>query len=79
MAEETKLLKKSVFRRNDMSKRFERTFSQGIIGGFEIWVDNETGVNYLVHAIGDAGCMTPLLDREGKPVISNVASRKSGL
>ena len=35
----------------------------------EIWVDKETGVNYIFHACGNAGGLTPLLDREGKPVI----------
>lgn len=36
----------------------------------EIWVDKEIGVNYLFRADGYAGGMTPLLDRDGKPVIS---------
>lgn len=31
----------------------------------EIWVDKETGVNYLYHASGYSGGLTPLLDREG--------------
>ena len=35
----------------------------------EIWVDKETGVNYLYHAAGYSGGLTPLLDRDGKPVI----------
>ena len=38
----------------------------------EIWVDKETGVNYIFHACGNAGGLTPLLDREGKPVISPI-------
>ena len=38
----------------------------------EIWVDKETGVNYVFHASGYAGGMTPLLDRDGKPVVSPV-------
>ena len=36
----------------------------------EIWVDTQTGVNYLFHQSGYAGGLTVLLDREGKPVIS---------
>ncbi len=52
-----------------MSKRFVKTYSQGM-GSSEIWVDTETGVNYLFHASGYAGGLTPLLDRDGKPVIS---------
>ena len=53
-----------------MKKRFIRTYSQGTIAPTEIWVDTQTGVNYLFHQSGYSGGMTPLLDREGKPVIS---------
>ena len=52
------------------NERFEKIYSQGSINVTEIWVDRETGVNYIFHACGSAGGMTPLLDREGKPVIS---------
>ena len=52
-------------------KRFEKIYSQGM-GSTEIWVDKETGVNYLFHASGYAGGLTPLLDRDGKPVITPV-------
>ena len=38
----------------------------------EIWVDRETGVNYVFHASGYTGGMTPLLDRDEKPVVSPV-------
>ena len=55
--------------------RFEKTYSQGSITVTEIWVDKETGVNYIFHASGSAGGMTPLLDRDGKPVISPVINR----
>ena len=53
-------------------ERFEKTYSQGALSTIEIWVDRETGVNYLFHASGYAGGMTPLLDRDGKPVITTV-------
>lgn len=53
-------------------ERFEKTYSQGTLTATEIWVDKETGVNYVFHASGYAGGMTPLLDREGKPVITAV-------
>ncbi len=53
-------------------KRFEKIYSQGTFGSMEIWVDRETGVNYLFHQSGYAGGMTPLLDREGKPVITPI-------
>ena len=54
--------------------RFEKTYSQGKLTVTEIWVDRETGVNYVFHASGYAGGMTPLLDREGKPVITTVVN-----
>ena len=51
-------------------KRFVKIYDDGAFGSNEIWVDKETGVNYLFHASGYAGGLTPLLDRDGKPVIS---------
>ena len=50
-------------------KRFIKTYSQGA-GSVEIWVDKETGVNYLFYASGYAGGLTVLLDKEGKPIIT---------
>lgn len=50
--------------------RFIKVYSQGAVTSTEILVDRETGVNYLFHAAGYAGGLTPLLDAEGKPVIS---------
>jgi hypothetical protein len=41
----------------------------------EIWVDKETGVNYVFHKSGYGGGMTPLLDRDGKPIVSPVLNR----
>lgn len=38
----------------------------------EVWVDKETGVNYLYHASGYSAGLIPLLDKEGKPVISSI-------
>lgn len=57
------------------NERFEKIYSQGQINVTEIWVDKETGVNYVFHASGYSGGMTPLLDREGKPVISPIVNR----
>ncbi|MBQ4073673.1 MAG: xylan 1,4-beta-xylosidase [Clostridia bacterium] len=50
--------------------RFEKIYSQGAINVMEIWVDKETGIQYLFHASGYAGGLTPLLDRDGKPIIT---------
>ena len=52
--------------------RFEKIYSQGILNTTEIWVDTETGINYLYHRDSNAGGLTPLLDREGKPDITAV-------
>ena len=52
--------------------RFVKTYSQGQINVTEIWVDKETGVNYIYHAAGYGAGLTPLLDRDGKPVITAV-------
>lgn len=57
-------------------ERFEKIYSQGITNVMEIWLDKETGVNYVFHASGYAGGMTPLLDRDGKPVISPIVIRE---
>lgn len=54
------------------NERFENVYSQGALSTMEIWVDKETGVNYLFRADGYTGGMTPLLDRDGKPVISPI-------
>ena len=52
------------------NERFEKVYSQGAATVMEVWVDRETGVNYLFYASGYASGMMPLLDREGKPVVS---------
>ena len=54
-------------------KRFEKTYTQGKLGGLEIWVDKRTGVNYLFVCSGYAGGLTVLVDREGKPIITSVS------
>ena len=53
-------------------KRFVKTWSDGAFGSNEIWVDRQTGVNYLYHNGGYGGGMCVLVDREGKPVITPV-------
>ena len=51
-------------------KRFKKTYSQGAIDNIEIWVDTETGVNYMFKSSGYVGGLTPLLDVNGKPIIT---------
>ncbi len=54
--------------------RFVCVHSEGSAFGTlrEIWVDRETGVNYLWMASGHGGGLTVLLDRDGKPVVSSL-------
>lgn len=52
--------------------RFIKTYTQGSIECVEIWVDKETGVNYMFHCSGTAAGMTVLLDRDGRPVVTTV-------
>lgn len=56
--------------------RFVKTYSQGVLDVMEIWVDRKTGVNYLFHWNGSAAGLTPLLDAEGKPVVTYDADEK---
>ena len=52
-------------------KRFIKVYSKGAMEGCEIWVDTETGVNYFYHFSGYSGGLTPLLDSDGKPIVSS--------
>ena len=54
----------------ESSDRFKKVYTQGALNGLEIWVDKETGVNYVFCYNGYAGGMTVLLDEEGKPVVT---------
>jgi len=59
----------------DKNERFEKVYSQGKMHEVQIWVDKETGVNYMFYHQGYAGGLTPLLDKDGKPVISAVDNK----
>ena len=54
------------------NNRFEQVYVQGKLTSLEIWVDKETGVNYLFRQSGYAGGLTVLLDKDGKPVVTPV-------
>ena len=61
--------------------RFVKIYSHG--GGFSkpatyILVDKQTGVNYLYAQSGYAGGLTPLLNRDGTPVITPVPDKYEG-
>lgn len=54
-------------------KRFVRVHTEG--SAFEessIWVDRKTGVSYFWHSSGQAGGLTPLLDSQGRPMITPI-------
>ena len=54
-------------------ERFVKVYTQGKWGApMEIWVDKETGVNYIFRSEGASGGLTVLLDKDGKPVITPV-------
>ena len=59
-------------------ERFKKIYSQGVVNILEIWVDNETGVNYVWRKDGYAGGLTPLLDENGKPIVTKEIGRASG-
>ena len=52
-------------------ERFVKIYSENFDSEV-ILVDKKTGVNYLFVSRGYAGGLTPLLDRDGKPVISSI-------
>ena len=58
-------------RNND---RFEVILKEGSslseAGRIQVLVDKETGVNYLWVVSGYAGGLTPLLEADGKPIIT---------
>ena len=55
-------------------KRFVVVYKQGGFAnpGVKILVDTQTGVNYMWAEGGYAGGLTPLLNRDGTPVITAV-------
>lgn len=57
------------------NERFEKVYTQGAMNMTEIWVDKETGVNYMFHFSGYAGGLTPLLDAQGNPVVTPVLNK----
>ena len=41
----------------------------GLLNNNEVWVDTQTGVQYLFHFNGNAAGLTVLVDAEGKPLL----------
>ncbi len=57
-------------------KRFIKTYSDGVFGSIEVFVDRKTGVNYIFKASGYAGGLCPLIDAEGKPIVTPVSQEE---
>ncbi len=55
--------------------RFPVTEQEGTVRGTYVLVDQETGVNYLFVKFGNAGGLTPLLNRDGTPVVTEPLPR----
>lgn len=55
-----------------IKERFIKTYSQGMSNTMEIWVDSETGVNYIYHGYGYCGGFTMLVGPDGKPIITDI-------
>lgn len=51
-------------------KRFIWLKSEGFLKETRIIIDTETGVNYLFVQEGYSGGLTPLIDADGKPIIT---------
>ena len=47
-------------------ERFRKTYAQGALDVMEVWVDTETGVNYLFHRNGNASGLTPAAGQRGQ-------------
>ena len=52
-------------------ERFIKIYSENL-GSEVILVDKKTGVNYLFVQSGYAGGLTPLLNRDGTPVVTPI-------
>ena len=59
-------------------ERFIKVLNEGSTFGWQrtIFVDRQTGVNYLWIPPGSAGGLTPLLDAAGHPVVTHVPAEE---
>ncbi len=59
-------------------KRFRKLKKESLGFGETAFIfqDTQTGVNYLYVQSGYAGGLTPLLDRDGKPIVSSTMDFK---
>lgn len=56
------------------SRFFKKELEKAVFSSTQIWIDKETGVNYLYHidtGFSGGGCaLTVLFGKDGKPVIT---------
>jgi len=58
-------------KKND--ERFVKVYENGgFLWSKAVFVDRQTGVNYLYIGAGNGGGVTPLLDANGKPVVTPI-------
>ncbi|WP_433709082.1 DUF6440 family protein [Paenibacillus illinoisensis] len=68
--EEKMLFNKDSEKNKGSKQRFEETLTENDgVNGNKIIVDKETGIQYLFSWSGYAGGITPLLDKDGKPLL----------
>jgi len=53
---------------NKKNPRFVEVYN---VDAWKIVVDKETGINYLWHMSSIGAGLTPLLDKDGKPIITS--------
>jgi hypothetical protein len=58
-----------MFGNEKKAKRFVIVHSEGFDPSFRIIKDTVTGVKYLYCSRGYSGGITPLLDKDGKPIV----------
>ena len=51
--------------------RFVKVYTQSV-NTIEIWVDKETGVNYLYRSGVYGGGLTVMVDKDGKPIVTPI-------
>lgn len=58
-------------------RRFICVDRHGGLRDVEVWVDTQTGVNYVYVREAFSGGLSPLLDANGKPIVSEEYIRKN--
>jgi hypothetical protein len=52
-------------------KKTKKPIGMGALSAMDIIVDNETGVNYMFYVYGNTSGLTVIVDKNGKPYISD--------